>query len=255
VSANDTQVIFLYLIPDDRTKIERGPLLYLYQSQGDWIMWTKEGYYAASPGGERLMGWTVDNGPNKLPTFHPADRFRKQLYRPGVIKLVLEKGSVLEALKAAASNDKARPVELNTLLPPKVSVEVMEQKAPLVKLRVRATASKTQRVTSLRLLVDGRPLTASEGYAEFKAGKEQAEVEWTITLPGEKQAGPYRLAVLARSQDASAFSNAVDVTYVNKAKLPTLHVLAIGINDDKSDRSLKLDAAVPDARAIKEAFE
>jgi hypothetical protein len=38
------------------------------------------------------MGWAVNNGPDKLPTFHPAERFRKRLYRPDAIKLLFEKG-------------------------------------------------------------------------------------------------------------------------------------------------------------------
>ena len=72
-------------------------LLTIFPAGSDWIAWTPEGYYAASSGGERLMGWQVENGPDKLASFYPADRFRKQLYRPDVIKLLLEKGSVEEA--------------------------------------------------------------------------------------------------------------------------------------------------------------
>ena len=80
---------------------KRPLLLTLYISGREWIIWTEDGYYAASPGGERLMGWIVDQGIDKLPSFYPAERFRKALYRPDVIKLVLEKGSVAEALRAA----------------------------------------------------------------------------------------------------------------------------------------------------------
>ena len=72
-------------------------LLTLFFAGEDWIIWTPEGYYAATPGGEKLMGWTVFHGFDKLKSFYPAERFRKQLYRPDVIKLVLEKGSVAEA--------------------------------------------------------------------------------------------------------------------------------------------------------------
>src|SRR5205823_3383704 len=77
------------------------PLLTLYIHGSDWIIWTDKGYYAATPGGERLMGWTVDNGIDKETTYYPAERFHKQMYRPDVVKLVLETGSVPEALKAA----------------------------------------------------------------------------------------------------------------------------------------------------------
>ena len=41
------------------------PLLSLFVAGDDWIAWTPEGYYAASPGGENLMGWQVSNGPEQ----------------------------------------------------------------------------------------------------------------------------------------------------------------------------------------------
>jgi WD40 repeat protein len=80
---------------------EQALLLQLYVSGQEWVLWTPEGYYAASPGGERLMGWTVHQGIDKEANFYPAAHFRKQFYRPDVIRRVLEKGSVEEALAAA----------------------------------------------------------------------------------------------------------------------------------------------------------
>src|SRR5262249_46166339 len=67
------------LAKDDPTRIHPGRLLSLFVApapEGDggkkrkaapeWIAWTPEGYYAASVGGERLMGWHVNNGTDKL---------------------------------------------------------------------------------------------------------------------------------------------------------------------------------------------
>src|SRR5262249_33147672 len=50
----------------------------------EWIAWTPEGYYAASPGGEQFMGWHVTNGPEQMASFYPASQFRKTFYRPDV---------------------------------------------------------------------------------------------------------------------------------------------------------------------------
>ena len=63
------------------------PLLSLFFAGDDWIAWTPEGYYAASPGGENLMGWQLSNGPEQVGSFVPASQFHKSLYRPDVIKL------------------------------------------------------------------------------------------------------------------------------------------------------------------------
>jgi hypothetical protein len=47
------------------------------------------------------MGWTIQNGIDKDLSYYPGDHFHQQLYRPDVIKLVMEKGTVEEALTAA----------------------------------------------------------------------------------------------------------------------------------------------------------
>ncbi len=258
LSVNERQVAFIHRIADDPAKTDPQPLLYLFQSNEDWILWTKEGYYAASPGGERLMGWTIDNGPDTLPTFHPAERFRKQFYRPDVIRRALEKGNVAEALKAAdaARGQKTRDVNIDQLLPPRVRLQVVDQSAlPKVKVKITTDASaKTQPIQALRLMVDGKPLTEGQGYTEFQQAKEHYEGTWEITLPGEKQNAPYRLTLLARGPDTTALSNSVEVSFLNPKKLPTLHVLAIGINAYRNP-ALKLEAAAPDAVALKTAFE
>ena len=69
-------------------------LLTLLPAGSDWVAWTPQGYYAATPGGERLMGWKVEHGDDRPADFYPAERFRKQLYRPDVVKLLLAKGSI-----------------------------------------------------------------------------------------------------------------------------------------------------------------
>jgi WD40 repeat protein len=230
------------------------PLLTIYVNGQDWIVWTPEGYYAATPGGEKLMGWRVDNGPEKLASFYSADRFRKHLHRPDVIKLVLEKGSVAEALKAANATLGAkdtRGVQVDDLLPPRSVLAVVDQsKLPTVKLKVQAEASaKDHPITSLRLMMDGRVVPGKETLVEFKDGKAKAEVEWTFELPE----GEHQLAVLARRLDSSGVSPSIRLKSVNAAKLPTLHVLAVGINSYK-DGSLDLKYSAPDAEALVDAF-
>ncbi len=75
------------------------PLLSLYVVGEAWIAWTPEGYYAASPGGENLISWQGGNALEQVGKFALAGRFYKSFYRPDVIKLLLETGSVTAALK------------------------------------------------------------------------------------------------------------------------------------------------------------
>jgi WD40 repeat protein len=224
-------------------------LLSLFVAGRDWIAWTPGGYYAATPGGEKLMGWKVKPGPGQLATFYPAERFRKQLYRPDLIKLVLEKGSVEEALKATG----APAADVEQLLPPQVVLEVVDKTAlPKVKAKATATAAaRGQPVRSLRLLVDGRPLPDGQGVLDLKAGQEKAEAEWTVELPP----GEHELKALARGPDTAGTSAAVpiDVTAASADERPTLHVIAVGI-DAYPQQALQLKCAVADARGLADAF-
>jgi WD40 repeat protein len=83
LSASDDQTLRIW--NPDRAE----PLVSLFFAGDDWIAWTPEGYYAASRGGENLMGWQISNGLEQLGTFVPASQFHKSLYRPDVIKLLL----------------------------------------------------------------------------------------------------------------------------------------------------------------------
>jgi WD40 repeat protein len=228
-------------------------LLTLFVAGPDWIVWAPGGYYAATPGGEKLMGWTVSSGPGRLAAFYPAERFRKRLYRPDLIKLVWEKGSVAEALKAA----KAEAADVEQLLPPRVTIDVVKTALPKVKVKATAdAAAKGQPVTSLRLLVDGRPLPDGAGVLDLKTAQAKAEAVWEVELaPGE-----HELKVLARAPDTTGVSEPATVQVPRpegprpRKGGPTLHLLAIGINDYQN-KDLHLDFAAKDAREVADAFK
>jgi WD40 repeat protein len=240
--------------------VESGKLLVsLFVFGHDWIAWTSQGYYAASPGGEKRVGWVIDNGIEQAATFYPAERFRKQLYRPDVIERLLEKGSLEDALADANTARKKEGeavaegvADLGKLLPPRAGLKVVDHTA-LPKVKVKATAEaavKGQPVTALRLLVDGRPLPDGQGVLDLKEPQEKAEAEWEVTLPP----GEHELKVLARSPDAAGASAALAVKVPVAARGgPTLHLLAVGINEYRN-KDLHLNFAANDAREVSDAF-
>jgi hypothetical protein len=228
-------------------------LLTVFASGQEWVVCTPEGYYAASQGGEKMVGWHVNNGQGKLPSFYPLERFRKNLYRPDVIALVLERGSVATALKVANAlrGKDVAPTELDDQLPAHAALAIVDQsKLPEVKVSVKAEASKGQLITALRLLVDGRPLPDGAAHEKFAEGKKVAQIEWAVTLPP----GKHQLAALVRCPDSSALSNAIEASVADPSKQNTLHVLSIGINDYE-DSTLKLEFAAKDAQEIAANFE
>ena len=75
--------------------------LFLHADGKRWVAFTPSGYYAAGPGGEDLVGWQVDNGPDRAADFFPASRFRDCFYRPDVVSLVLKTLDEAEAVRQA----------------------------------------------------------------------------------------------------------------------------------------------------------
>jgi WD40 repeat protein len=261
----------LALSPDDRYlltscgdqtlriySVETGAvLLSLFTAENEWVAWTPEGYYACSPGGERLMGWYVGNGPDALGTFFPAGQFKASLYRPDVLGRLLRAGSLKDAL-AEAGNGKdgaaAAAVEVAEVLPPEVQLAAPDVKHGKVKsatLQVQATARGKGKhpVTSLLLLLDGRPYRGSQ--VQFKDAKRGAAVEhtWKVELPE----GEHTLRAVARTVVSTGFSDDLDVSFAAAAPRPRLFLLAVGINA-YADRNLELRCAVNDARDLAGTF-
>ncbi|MDM8561619.1 caspase family protein [Candidatus Parabeggiatoa sp. HSG14] len=98
-----------------------------HQDAKRWILWTPLGYYDASVGGEELVGWHVNLGPNKAADFFSAAQFRKRYYRPDVVTQVLKRLDVEEALFVAnqEANMKIVTPEIRKVLKKEYPAEVV----------------------------------------------------------------------------------------------------------------------------------
>ncbi|MDO8418734.1 MAG: caspase family protein [Rubrivivax sp.] len=84
-------------------------LLNLYASiDGQWVLWTEEGYYDTAPGAERLFGWHVNSDDGRSADFHAAGAFRDTYHRPDVIDRVLD---TLDPRQALTLADQRRRVQ------------------------------------------------------------------------------------------------------------------------------------------------
>ena len=267
------------------------PLLSCFFAGDDWIVWTPEGYYAASPGGETLMGWHVNNGRDQMASYYPASQFRSTLFRPDVIKLLLKTGSVERALEVAdtARGRMTEKTEVADVLPPQVKIthagragdisppraagpgdektlggltsparrdveRVVHVKSAELEVRATATSVGAHPVTALRLLLDDRPYQGLKGVQTISAPK-RGEVTgvWQVTL----DPGRHKLKVLADSSVSQGVSEDVEVVYLGgdsePVRLPKLYVVAIGISEYPGP--LKLNYAAKDAEALTSALK
>merc|ERR1711916_14424 len=95
----------------------------------DWICWTPQGYYDASAGGEKYIGWQINRGPNNTAEYYPVKAFSKQFFKPELVTLTVESGAFINAVTTyeevkeepvIVKNEEEIIEVIQTILPPKV---------------------------------------------------------------------------------------------------------------------------------------
>lgn len=93
--------------------IESGALVVsLFFSGADWIIWTPEGYYHSSPGGDRLIGWHVNQGRMREGRLVRAYQLKRHLHSPEIVRQAILRRDA----RAAALDLRGPDVTLQELL-------------------------------------------------------------------------------------------------------------------------------------------
>lgn len=166
-----------------------------------WVAFTPSGYYAASADGEDLLGWHVNNGPDRAADFFGAAVFRDTYHRPDVVVRLLrtldEGRALIEADAARGGRVATRTVDPNELrqaLPPVVTIlsptegsTVPAGVETVLTARVRSPAGRP--VERVRVTVDAslRPdarIGAARPLAPEAPGEAREEREIRLDLSG-----------------------------------------------------------------------
>jgi WD40 repeat protein len=140
---------------------ERKPLFTLFTTRPgrdggrEWLGWSPIGPYDSSDRRtERLIGWHINTGDPARPTsFATADQYRKELYRPGLLKNLVDRGELTAALGDWEAEDAARP-----LPEPKTNVWVDEVGPDPRKRDGKGQVLVQSKPVTLKLRVDDFPL-------------------------------------------------------------------------------------------------
>ncbi len=235
------------------------PILSVYiGDDGQWIVWTPQGYYDASPGAEGLIGWHINRGPSKSANFYRVQQFRKQLYRPDIIDRILSGQGVEEAVKSAnqvrgnrEEVDFRSPSDLALRHPPEINFISPQRGDQLTSSDVRVQATIKSRnglpIREVTLLVNG---VADRVFVPQAHSAQLMEIDHTVAL----QPGRNDIEFIAANAESTSGARAIYVTANVPAatRLPRLHALAIGISDYASSESRfqDLPSAASDARAF-----
>lgn len=224
-----------------------------------WVLWTLGGYYDCSPGGENLIGWHLNHGPDQAADFFPASRFRDTYYRPRVLARVLGALGEAEALRQADAETGRRPAPatLGTQLPPVVTILVPSSGAPVssgtVTFKYSLRTPSGQPVTGVKVLIDGRPALADRDLRLVAADTSTAQgVTREITVPIPPR--DCVVSVVAENGAGASEPALVPLVWAGAAPgpqsaKPRLFVLAVGISR-YNDAGLSLTYPDKDAQSF-----
>ncbi|MEC9367988.1 MAG: hypothetical protein VX871_04780 [Pseudomonadota bacterium] len=214
-----------------------------HSSTGEWVLWTPQGYYSASPEGDAHVGWQINRGEDRAAKFVTAAQLKTHFYRPDIVREALKQSSARGALQRIKAGSfsleelfRRSPPEFAVLTPaPRSSVT---QSPVDVRLRFE---DGPEPVDAIDVVINGRRVAvAAQGSAS----------ERVLTLPLE--AGANRIRIEARNavgrtkREISVFLRGG----VAPERRGTLHVVSIGVDDYTNfpDRSLRF--AGTDAREV-----
>ena len=236
-----------------------------YGSDGEWVMWTPQGYYTSSPNGERIVGWQINKGSEQAAEYVSAAQLRDHFYRPDIV----ERAIVLASATAAVAQARGTDFSLEALLrrrPPAFAIASPADKShaitPFVEVRLKVEAN-AEPIEAIEVLVNGRQATTSAMRNATARLAATPTPERNVEVPLEQ--GENNIRIVARNkvgQTAREF-----VLYRDKAgaldKSGTLYVLTIGVDKYaqlpptcgvNGNQSCDLRYAGKDARALRDAL-
>lgn len=208
-------------------------------ADGEWIIITPEGYYNASPNGDKYLNVRVDNN------VYSIENYRETFYRPDLVKLAISGGS-LKGLRTL-SEVKQPPV-----------VEIIDTPASSEKDEIKVTVRLTDQgggIGDVRLyLNETAVLVDSTRGVKIVAKPNEKTVYKTYTI--KLLNGENTIKAVAFNGDNTMQSNPAyhKVMASLEVKKPSLYAVVIGINEYKNPK-LELKYAVADAKLFADTLK
>jgi WD40 repeat protein len=229
-------------------------------TDGEWVMWTPQGYYTGSPGADKIVGWQINKGAEQAADYVGAEQLRQHLNRPDIVERAIVLASAEEAVREAPGTSfkladlLARPVPRFTVVAPDNALAQRGGRT-FVKIAIEATPDP---VKAIRVHVNGRQaqdLTPPVGSGGFAAGKHSLDV------PLAKGRNEIRISL---TNAIGERAETLTLTHDGEGDLDkrgTLHIVAIGVNEYKGlgeacgSAGCDLKYSVADARRLAATLE
>ena len=218
---------------------------------GEWVMWTPQGFYTSSPAGARLIGWQINHGPEHEAEYVAAAQLRQHLNRPDIVAKAIQLASAEEAVRQAHGADfkladlLAKPVPRLRILSPEAGAALKGGRAQ-VTVELEPTPDP---VKLIRIQVNGVQIPLPKRDELYKPGS------YSFDVPLAK--GENKIAVAAVNDTGETVAS-VSVAHEGEGDLDkrgTLYILAIGVDKYPNLPGNDLRYAGADAKAFAEAME
>jgi WD40 repeat protein len=231
-------------------------------TDGEWVLWTPQGYYTGSPGADKIVGWQI-KGPEQAADFVGAEQLRQHLNRPDIVERALILASAEQAVREAPGTTFQLADLLSRPVPRfKIAAPVFDPTAgggrTTLKITIEATPDP---IKAIRVQVNGsqiKELTPDIGSGGFPPG------EQLLDVPLAKGRNEVRVTLTnAIGEKAETVTIALD-SEGDLDKRGTLYIVAIGVDKypglgnscgASGHESCNLNFAGADVRALVVAAE
>jgi WD40 repeat protein len=211
---------------------------YIGFADGEWIVITPEGYYSASPGGERYLSVRVND------QVYGIENYREAFFRPDLVQMSLSGGSLQDFRKLA-----------DVGLPPAVKIvdTPSEVRSDEVTVNLQL-ADQGGGIGDIRLYLNGTAVVMDSRAVSVRPKTGAAmEKQYALKLVNGKNV----ISAAAFNSDNSMQSNeaVLEVTAAfAQASKPSLSALVIGVNEFKNPK-LKLQYPAADAKLFADTLK
>jgi WD40 repeat protein len=206
--------------------------LLLHADRRNWVLWTADGFYDATPGGVSMISWLLSRGSFAEPQVFDASRFRNQRYKPDTLDRRI---GVKSPVPVVIPGVVPAPVVQQVTLPPVLRIIQPADGAVFtstkLSFRVSAETTDTTGLQPVLAYIDGRPASVQRALS-INVNRTDHTIE--LTLPPRD----CTVSFVARNRSGYSKPEVISLRWGGVSETsrikPTLYVLAIGAGGYKA---------------------
>ena len=251
VSGSSDQTIKVWDLSQVGDKKFIEPMLSLFISKNnEYIVWSKSGYFTSSAGGDRYVGYHINQGSEREAKYVGSDKYFDTLYRPDIISYIWQTGSEKKAIRFASRTRKVKTIDIASSLPPVVTLLSRDRvRTSKDSITIKYSLESKEPITKTIITINGKILS--------KRGLKLKKNANSKTVTIELEDGENIIAIKARNRFAFSDEVLVYATKTSKTKnifKPTLYLLSIGVSKYENSE-YNLGVADKDAEAMAKMFQ